>query len=284
MMGGGDVCAPSFIKMNRWRGRMDMKHVIDIKQVSWRRQGKEILHDINWQVQEGEHWAVLGLNGAGKTTLLNMVNGYIWPTTGEVSILGNTFGQTDIQRMRRSIGWVSSSLGERINGRHLAEDIVVSGKFASVGLDFAEPESVDFVHAQELMALLRVDYTYGQHYEKLSQGEKQKILIARGLMANPSLLILDEPTNGLDFIAREELLHTIENFGYDQKAPTIVFVTHHIEEVLPIFTHTLLLENGTVFASGTRREVLTSEHMSKLYKRDIQVDWRQDRAWMTLKQ
>lgn len=259
-----------------------MNEVIDMKNVSWRRQGTEILHDINWRVKQREHWAVLGLNGAGKTTLLNMVNGYIWPTTGEVSILGETFGKTDIQRLRQSIGWVSSSLGERINGRHLAEDIVVSGKFASVGLIFAEPEEEDFERARELMELLRVDYTYGQHYEKCSQGEKQKLLIARGLMANPALLILDEPTNGLDFIAREELLHTIEKIGKDEAAPTIIFVTHHIEEILPIFSHTLLLENGTVFAQGDRDQVLTSTYMSKLYKRNIQVDWLNSRAWMTL--
>lgn len=259
-----------------------MGNVINMANVSWRRQGKEILHDVNWRVQQGEHWAVLGLNGAGKTTLLNMVNGYIWPTTGTVSILGNTFGDTDIHHLRKSIGWVSSSLGEKINGRHLAEDIVVSGKYASVGLVFAEPEDTDFECARTLMELLRVDYTYGRHYEKCSQGEKQKILIARGLMANPALLILDEPTNGLDFIAREELLHTIEEIGKAETAPTIIFVSHHIEEILPIFSHTLLLEKGTVYAQGTREDVLTSEHMSQLYQRDIRVDWRSQRAWMTL--
>src|SRR5690625_572551 len=237
---------------------------------------------MNWQVNAGEHWAVIGLNGAGKTTLLNMVNGYIWPTTGSVSVLGNEFGKTDIHEMRKSIGWVSSSLGERVNGRHLVEDIVVSGKFAAVGLVFAEPINEDFDKARELMKFLRAEYLYGQPYEKCSHGEKQKILIARGLMADPNLLILDEPTNGLDFIAREELLQTIEQIGKGEKAPTIIFVTHHIEEILPIFSHTLLLENGTVFAKGTRQDVLTSDYMSRLYKRNIQVDWRSNRAWMTL--
>lgn len=261
-----------------------MNKVIEMKDVSWKRQGKVILQDLSWEVQPGEHWAVLGLNGAGKTTLLNMVNGYIWPTTGEVTVLGNEFGKTDIHQLRRSIGWVSSSLGERINGRHMTEDIVVSGKFASVGLVFAEPEEADFEQARELMELLSVDHTYGQAYEKCSQGEKQKILIARGLMANPDLLILDEPTTGLDFIAREDLLKTIEQISKAKVAPTIIFVTHHIEEVLPIFSHMLLLENGTVFAKGTREEVLTSHDMSRLYNRNIQVDWHNSRAWMTLKE
>src|SRR5699024_198035 len=124
-----------------------VEQVIEIRDVSWRRSGKEILHDINWQVKKGEHWAVLGLNGAGKTTLLNMVNGYIWPTTGGVTVLGNEFGKTDIHKMRQMIGWVSSSLGERVNGFHQVEDIVVSGKFAAVGVTFAEPSDADFAKA-----------------------------------------------------------------------------------------------------------------------------------------
>jgi len=259
-----------------------MEKVIDMKNVSWKRQGKEILHDIHWNVHKNEHWAVLGLNGAGKTTLLNMVNGYIWPTTGEVSVLGKKFGKTDIHKLRRSIGWVSSSLGERVNGRHKTEDIVVSGKFAAVGLVFADPKEEDFELARNWMNVLRVDHTYGQAYEKCSNGEKQKILLARGLMANPHLLILDEPTSGLDFIAREELLTTIEQLATRKDAPTIILVTHHIEEVLPIFTHTLLLKDGTVFAQGTREDVLTNDLMSKLYGQNIEVDWRQDRAWLTL--
>lgn len=259
-----------------------MTEIIKMKNVTWKRQGKEILHGVNWEVNDGEHWAVLGLNGAGKTTLLNMVNGYIWPTTGEVSVLGHPFGKTDIQKLRRSIGWVSSSLGERVNGRHATEDIVVSGKFASVGLVFADPEEVDFERAKEWMTLLNVVHTYGQPYEKCSHGEKQKILIARGLMANPRLLILDEPTNGLDFIAREELLQTIERIALQKNAPTIIFVSHHIEEVLPVFTHTLLLKDGTVFAKGKRQEVLTSKNMTALYSREIKVDWRKDRAWLSI--
>lgn len=259
-----------------------MDKVIEMKNVSWRRQGKEILHDIHWEVKKREHWAVLGLNGAGKTTLLNMVNGYIWPTTGKVTVLGNKFGKTDIHKLRRSIGWVSSSLGEKVNGRHNTEDIVVSGKFAAVGLMFADPKEEDFETARKWMKRLGVEHTYGGPYEKCSNGEKQKILIARGLMAHPKLLILDEPTSGLDFIAREELLATIEQLAESKDAPTIIFVTHHIEEVLPIFSHTLLMKDGTIFASGERQDVLTSENMSKLYGKNIRVDWRQERAWLTL--
>ena len=259
-----------------------MENVIDMQDVSWKRNGKTIIHDINWQVKKGEHWAVLGLNGAGKTTLLNMVNGYIWPSTGSVSILGQEFGKTDIQKLRQSIGWVSSSLGERINGRHVTEEIVVSGRFAAVSLVFAEPEAADFEQARRLMETLDVAHTYGKHYEKCSQGEKQKILIARALMANPDLLILDEPTNGLDFVAKEDLLQTIEHLATRPNAPTIIFVSHHIDEVLPTFTDVLLLKDGTTFATGTRADVLTDANMSALYGRNISIDWKAERAWLML--
>lgn len=259
-----------------------MTTVIEMKNVSWRREGKQILHNINWTVQKNEHWAVLGLNGSGKTTLLNMVNGYIWPSTGEVSVLGEKFGATDILNLRRSIGWVSSSLGERVNGRHPTEDIVVSGKFAAYGLVFAEPEEADFKRAKSLMELLGVAHTYGKSYEKCSHGEKQKILIARALIADPKLLILDEPTNGLDFVAREELLETIAVIARADDGPTIIFVTHHIEELVPEFSHALLLKDGTVYAQGKREEVLTDEIMSGLYESTLKIEWRQNRAWMTM--
>lgn len=260
-----------------------MEQLIEIDNVSWRREGKEILRDINWHVNKQEHWAVLGLNGAGKTSLLNMVNGYIWPTTGEVSVLGNRFGNTDIHTLRKSIGWVSAALGQRINERHPAEEIVISGKFASVGLVFEEPTEVDKEKAHKLMKQLLVDHVIGQAYAKCSQGERQKIMIARALMADPELLILDEPTTGLDFISREDLLATIDAFAREPDAPTMIFVTHHIEEILPIFSHTLLLRDGTVFAQGEREEMLTSEKLSALYERDIEVSWQGSRAWMTLR-
>ena len=260
-----------------------MEKVIEMNQVSWRREGKEILHDINWNVHKQEHWAVLGLNGAGKTSLLNMVNGYIWPTTGEVSVLGKCFGQTDIHELRKSIGWVSSSLGQRINERHQAEEIVMSGKFASVGLVFEEPTEADREKAHALMKQLHVDHAIGRLYAKCSQGERQKILIARALMADPKLLILDEATNGLDFIAKEELLTTIKQLGETPDAPTIIFVTHHIEEVLPVFTKVVVLENGTIAAQGERESMLEDETLSDLYKRNIDVTWRDNRAWMAVR-
>lgn len=255
--------------------------VIEMTDVSWIRQKKTILSHIDWQVEKGEHWAVLGLNGSGKTTLLNMVNGYIWPTTGEVSVLENRFGKTDIRELRKMIGWVSSSLEERINGRQLTQDIIVSGKYASIGL-YQEPTEEDFHFAFEIMEKLKCSHLVDRTYETCSNGEKQKILIARSLMASPKLLILDEPSSGLDFIAREELLRTINELAHQEASPTIILVTHHIEEVLPEFSHTLLLRDGTVYDQGRKEEIFTSARLSDFFQKPLNVEWRSDRAWMTL--
>lgn len=258
-----------------------MNKIIEMKSVHWQRDKKPILEDINWSVEKGEHWAVLGLNGSGKTTLLNMLNGYIWPTTGIVTVLGEKFGNTDIHKLRKRIGWVSSSLQSRIDGNTRGEDVVISGKFASTGL-YDNPTEEDYEKAFGLMKTLNIQDLEGSFYETCSQGERQKLLIARGLMADPELFILDEPTNGLDFLSREELLETIEKFMLEPNAPTIIFVTHHIEEILPNFTHTLLLEDGHVFSKGGCTELLTSEHLTSFFKKPVQIDWRQNRAWLSL--
>lgn len=259
-----------------------MNEIINMKNISWRREGKNILSTINWQVKHGEHWAIIGLNGAGKTSLLNMVNGYIWPTTGEVSVLGKKFGETNIYQMRTEIGWVSSSLEQRMNGRYLAEDIVVSGVKKTFGFLYEEPEEILYEEAKKLMEKLNCLHTYGKRYEMCSHGEKQKILIARGLMANPKLLILDEPTTGLDFIAREELLNTLTQMSQSENMPTLIYVTHHTEEIIPLFTHTLLLKEGKVYAAGLNEDVLTNENLSGLFNREVTLDWHAERPWMRL--
>src|SRR5699024_1445456 len=259
-----------------------MTDVVDMKNVSWRRDGKEILSNINWKIKPGEHWAVLGLNGAGKTSLLNMINGYTWPTTGEVSVLGKKFGETDIYQMRTEIGWVSSSLEQRMNGRYLAEDIIASGVKKTFGFLYEDPTEEVYEEARKLMNQLNCSHTYGKRYEMCSHGERQKILIARGLMAKPKLLILDEPTTGLDFIAREDLLKALEEMSQAEDMPTIIYVTHHTEEIIPLFTHTLLLSKGTIYAAGLNEDVLTNEALSGLFKKEVNLEWHASRPWMRL--
>lgn len=260
-----------------------MKKIIEMSQVSWKRKGKQILSEIDWTVDKGEHWAILGLNGSGKTTLLNMVNGYIWPTTGTVSVLGRRFGQTNIHELRKRIGWVSSALSQRINERLLVEDLVVSGKFASTGL-YDDPSAADYREGLELLEKLQISYLKGRMYETCSQGERQRILIARGLMAKPELLILDEPTNGLDFIAREQLLGTITTLAQEPNGPTLVFVTHHIEEITTDFTHTLFIQDGQATHQGLTKDLLTEDALSELFQTEVEIQWRRDRAWIQLKE
>lgn len=259
-----------------------MTNVIDLQSVSWRRQQENILSDINWCVEKGEHWAILGLNGSGKTSLLNIVTGYSWPTAGHVRVLDQPFGKTDIRELRKSIGWVSSSLQERIRETERAEDIVVSGKYASIGLAYEEPAEADFEKAFRIMKQMRCSHLTGRAYQTCSQGERQKLLIARGLMASPDLLLLDESTSGLDFIAREELLSSIQELINQDGAPTIIFVTHHIEEVLPEFSRTLLLRDGTVFAKGSSEDVLTADNLSQFFGMPVNVEWHQQRPWVSL--
>ncbi|WP_031513793.1 ABC transporter ATP-binding protein [Desulfofalx alkaliphila] len=245
--------------------------VIDAKEVSVIRNGKYILKDVSWSVKAGEHWAILGLNGSGKTTLLNMINGYIFPSKGKLQVLGKTFGRYDLRDLRKSIGWVSSALQEKLYGSESAEDIVLSGKFASIGL-FEDANGQDRDLAKNLLESLGIGHLSKRAYKTFSQGEKQRVLIARALITLPPLLILDEPCTGLDIFAREQLLKTIEKLINQDQAPTIIYVTHRTEEILPTFSHTLLLRRGQVYSSGKTDTVLTQENLCGFFETPVSCE------------
>ncbi|WP_176707850.1 MULTISPECIES: ABC transporter ATP-binding protein [Bacillales] len=256
--------------------------IIDIHNVSWDRNHKQILKNINWQVNEGEHWCLLGLNGSGKTTLLNMINGYIWPTEGSMAVLGKTFGEFDLRELRKSIGWVSTSLQQKLYGSETAIKIVLSGKFATIGL-YDQTDSEDLGRAEALMKALGCTALMERTYDTLSQGERQRVLIARALMASPKLLILDEPCTGLDVFAREQLLQMVAAVAAESNAPTIIYVTHHVEEILPVFTKTLLIKEGQVFAANETSDVLTSALMSEFFEVPVDIQRRDGRNWLSVK-
>ncbi|MDQ8736684.1 ABC transporter ATP-binding protein [Paenibacillus sp. LHD-38] len=256
--------------------------IIDIQNVSWDRSDKHILRNINWQVKDGEHWCLLGLNGSGKTTLLNMINGYIWPTEGRMSVLGNPFGEFDLRELRKMIGWVSTSLQQKLYGSETAIKIVLSGKFATIGL-YDQTDAEDNERAEELMRSLGCTALINRTYDTLSQGERQRVLIARALMASPKLLILDEPCTGLDVFSREQLLQMIAAVANEKHAPTIIYVTHHVEEILPCFTKTLLIKEGQVFAANDTTDVLTSELMSDFFSVPVEIKKRDGRNWLSVK-
>jgi len=239
--------------------------VIEMKNVSWKRNGKSILKNINWHVEKDEHWALFGLNGSGKTTILHMINGYIWPTTGEISVLGKRFGSYPVGELRKSIGWVSTAMQERLHEDEYAENIILSGKFASTRL-YDQPEHEDIDKALALMEEFGLCDFIHRPYRTLSQGEKQKVLLLRALIASPKLLILDEPCTGLDIFARTKLLDTIEQIANRKDAPTLIYVTHHFEEILPIFGHTLLLRRGEVFQAGETYKLLTEEKLTEFFE------------------
>lgn len=255
--------------------------IIDIQNVSWEQNNNKILEQISWKVNEGEHWCLLGLNGSGKTTLLNMINGYIWPSEGSMAVLGKKFGEFDLRELRKSIGWVSTSLQQKLYGSETALKIVLSGKFATIGL-YDQTDSADMIQAEELMRTLGCTALMERTYNTLSQGEKQRVLIARALMASPKLLILDEPCTGLDVFAREQLLQMIAAVAGEQNAPTIIYVTHHVEEILPCFAKTLLIKKGKVFAANDTSEVLTSAIMSDFFGVPVHIEKRNSRNWITV--
>lgn len=245
-----------------------MNNLLDFSHVDFVRRDKKILHDLNWQVKPHENWAILGLNGAGKTTLLKMIHGDIWPSNGDVSVLGHHFGETNIPALQRKIGWVSNALQDDLHPGDLAEEIVLSGKFASIGL-YEAYELPDVAEAKQKLTKLGGQALIGKPYRVLSQGERQLVLLARALMAQPELLILDEPCNGLDLLAKEKLLKQISMINDLLDSPTMLMVSHHTEELLTCFQHILLLKKGEVVQTGRRDEILNETTLSKFYETPV---------------
>lgn len=258
-----------------------IKLIVQLKDVNLLRNYKYILKDIDWEIKTGEHWAIFGLNGAGKTMLLNMLNGYIFPSQGSIKVLGETVGKYDMRKLRKSIGWVSSSIQEKFHDYSTAMDIVLSGKFATVDL-YDETTEEDRIYAEYCLEKLNALDLAARQYRTFSQGEKQRVLIARSLMAKPKLLILDEPCTGLDIIAREQLLEIIKKLSEDKNAPTLIYVTHHTEEIIPTFSHTLLLKNGEIYSAGITNEILTEKNLSEFLEAPILYEKSGDRILVTL--
>ncbi|MFD2658081.1 ABC transporter ATP-binding protein [Gracilibacillus thailandensis] len=251
--------------------------VLNLQKVGLKKEGNWILKDINWKIEKGEHWTLLGLNGAGKTALLHMLCSYYFPTEGQVNVIGRQFGKDVLgEQLRQQIGIVSSILKQRIYGTDSAYQVVLSGAFASIGL-YETPTDEMRAKAQQLLKDLDCFSYANRAYRTLSQGEQQRVLIGRALMNDPKLLILDEPTNGLDFIAREKLLESIEHISQGENAASIIYVTHHVEEIIPTFSKTLLLKDGRVFNQGPTNAMINSENLTEFFGVPVEVDWTERR-------
>jgi iron complex transport system ATP-binding protein len=242
-----------------------MVAVVEFADVTVRRGRATLLDQISWRVAEGERWVILGPNGAGKTTLLQVAAAQIHPTDGVAGILDEVLGTVDVFELRPRIGLTSAALAERIPRGELVRDVVVSASYAVVGRWREAYDDLDHDRARELLASVRADHLLDRTFGTLSEGERKRVQIARALMADPELLLLDEPAAGLDLGGREDLVVTLSALALDAASPATVLVSHHVEEIPPGFTHALLLRAGRVVAAGPIREVVTEEHLAETF-------------------
>lgn len=256
---------------------VDADLVVNVEGVTVRRAGAALLCDVDWQVELDERWVVLGPNGAGKTTLLNLAGGRLHPTVGVAHVLGEQLGRTDLTELRTRIGLSTAALAERIPTEERVVDVVVTASWSVVGRFREEYDSGDEIRARALLGQLGVGELAERRYGTLSEGERKRVQIARALMTDPELLLLDEPAAGLDLGGREELVARLAELASDPDAPALVLVTHHVEEIPPGFTHALLLRDGDVVAQGLLNDVLTRDNLSKTFGLSLVVERHGDR-------
>jgi len=236
------------------------------------RSGTVILREVNWRVQRGEHWVILGANGSGKTSLLSALTGYLMPTSGEISVLGETYGQSDWRELRKKIGLVSSSIRQLMADDEPALATVASGKYAMIDF-WGRVTRAEKARALRLLRQVECAYLAERPWRVLSQGERQRVLIGRALMAKPRVLILDEPCAGLDPAAREHFLQFLQRLGAQQNSPALVLVTHHVEEIMPVFSQVLVLQAGGVLVAGKKADVLNSRNLSAAFGAKMRLQW-----------
>lgn len=250
-----------------------MPPVLEVNGLRVQRGRTVILHDLHWRFGAGENWVILGANGSGKTSLLKALTGYLSPTAGEISLLGRRYGGCDWRDLRLMIGVVTSAFGASIPAAEVALETVMSGKFAQLDL-WARVTRGDRAAARRQLRAVGLAHLENRPWTYLSQGERQRVLIARALMARPRLLVLDEPCAGLDPVARENFLRFVEKFARRNRgasSPALVLVTHHVEEITPAFSHALLLRGGRVVAAGRRPAVLTSKNLATTFGAKLQL-------------
>lgn len=248
-----------------------------------------ILHNLSWRVEAGQHWVILGPNGCGKTSLLRALTGYLTPSSGGITVLDKSYGECDWRDLRLLIGIVSSSLQVSIPPAEPAIETVISGKYAQLDL-WGKTTRKDYTEAMRLLHIVGVEYLAKRDWWFLSQGERQRVLIARALMARPSLLILDEPCAGLDPVAREHFLTMMNDLGGQRgtlsqsgfAAPSLVLVTHHVEEITSSFTHALFMRGGTTLAAGPIKSTLTNKNLSAAFGTSLRIGRRDARYYLQI--
>jgi iron complex transport system ATP-binding protein len=258
--------------------------VIGVDDVSVTRAETWLLRDVSWQVELDERWVVLGPNGAGKTTLLSLAAARLYPTRGTVHVLGEVLGRVDVSELRTRIGLTTVGLHDRIPPDERVLDVVVTAAWGVLGRFREAYHGLDTGRAAALLDQLGAGSLAGRRYGTLSEGERKRVQIARALMTDPELLLLDEPAAGLDLGGREDLVRRLALLAADPQAPALVLVTHHVEEIPPGFTHALLLRQGQVVAQGPLATTVTSENLSATFDLPLEVSWKDGRftAWAAI--
>ena len=250
----------------------DADLLIDFRDVTLRRDGHLLVGPVSWQVELDERWVVIGPNGAGKTSLLRLAAAMEYPSSGTGTVLGERLGRTNLSELRQRVGLSSSALAQRIPDNEVVRDLVVSAGYAVLGRWRERYDDVDYVRAVDTLESVGAEHLADRTYGTLSEGERKRVMIARALMTDPELLLLDEPAAGLDLGGREELVARLADLAADPDSPALVLVTHHVEEIPPGFSHCLILSEGQVLAAGLLPDTLTAENLSAAFGQSIAVD------------
>jgi len=248
-----------------------MSGVLELSDLTVVRGGNNILDSVTWSVQPSERWVILGPNGAGKTTLLQIASATIHPSSGSATILGQKLGAVDVFELRPRVGFASTALGRRIPANEAVLDAVMTAAYSVTGRWNEQYDDIDLRRAQRVLQEWKLDHLEGRLFGTLSDGEQKRVQIARAVMTDPELLLLDEPAASLDLGSREGLLQLLGAYAGSAASPAMVMVTHHVEEIPPGFTHALLLADGKVAATGPIAEIITGERLSEVFGLELLV-------------
>ncbi|NGO73536.1 ABC transporter ATP-binding protein [Streptomyces boncukensis] len=254
-----------------------MSEVLELVDVSVVRDGRALVDDVSWSVKEGQRWVILGPNGAGKTTLLNIASSYLFPTTGTATILGERLGGVDVFELRPRVGMASIAMADKLPGRQSVLETVLTAAYGMTARWQESYEKVDEERALAFLDRLGMNDLLDRKFGTLSEGERKRTMIARAMMTDPELLLLDEPAAGLDLGGREDLVRRLGRLARDPYAPSMLMVTHHVEEIAPGFTHVLMLRQGQVLAAGPIETELTSRNLSLCFGLPLVVEMNGDR-------
>lgn len=259
----------------------EAKNIIEIENLYTTSGNRYLLQNINWTIKEGEDWILFGNNGCGKTTLLSTLAGFRNWTSGTIKVFGEEYAKDNIFRLRKQIGWVSSSFFDKYYHGEKAIDIVLSGLTGSLSKQF-DISNQDILKAYDLMEQFNLCNKRERLFDTMSKGERQNVLLARAMMSDPKLLILDEPGSGLDVFARENMLRMVDDMARKDNA-TVLYVTHYPEEILPIFKNCALMKQGSLYAQGNTEDIFTDKYMSEFVNMPVTVDKNGDKYFLTAK-